>query len=120
MENVIILGASDKPDRYSFKAYKLLSEYGHKCHLIHPTLSNIEGEKVYSDLEEIKLRPDTLTVYINPSLSSKLLDKIIKLNPKRIIFNPGSENPELYPKLNEENIHFEEACTLVLLRTGQY
>jgi hypothetical protein len=72
------------------------------------------------DLPSIKGSVDTLTMYVNPQVSSKLLQQILDLGPKRVIFNPGAENPELMEELKKAGIKVIEACTLVLLRTGQY
>ncbi|MEH6407495.1 MAG: CoA-binding protein, partial [Leeuwenhoekiella sp.] len=63
---------------------------------------------------------DTVTLYLNPQRQEEYYDYIISLNPKRVIFNPGTENPEFYTKLREKKISFENACTLVLLSTNQY
>ncbi|MBT4792516.1 MAG: CoA-binding protein [Halobacteriovoraceae bacterium] len=120
MEIVIIIGASDKPERYSYQAKNLLSEYGHKTLLVHPRLQQIEGQEVYHGLSEIKETPDTISMYVNPKLSSPLLSDILRLAPKRVIFNPGTENQDLCTELNKHGIKTEEACTLVLLRTGQF
>jgi predicted CoA-binding protein len=122
-ENVVILGASDNSSRYSYMAMKLLEEHGHRTILVHPLLKEVEGRQVFENLSLAKAANsviDTLTVYVNPELSSKVADEILKLAPKRVIFNPGTENSELYKKLEEAKIKYEEACTLVLLRTGQY
>ncbi len=120
MQNVAIFGASDKPDRYSYKALKLLEKYGHNPIPIHPFHEQIDGRKVHIQLHEITDEVDTLTMYVNPKISSDFIEEIVNLAPKRIIFNPGSENPEIYPVLKEYNIPYEEACTLVLLNTGQF
>lgn len=119
-ENVAILGASDKSDKYSYKAMLMLADRGHNVYLIHPTLDFIEGRKVYKNLSEIKEPIDTLTMYVNPKISSSLEKDILKLNPKRVIFNPGSENIDLEASLKKAGIFSEEACTLVLLTTQQY
>lgn len=122
-ENVVILGASDKLDRYSYKAWQLLKQYGHVPILINPILKDIEGTKCYVNLESaLKDYPvvDTITMYINAEKSSKIIDEMIKVKPKRIIFNPGSENEDIYEKLDQKGIESEEACTLVLLRTNQF
>lgn len=119
-ETVLILGASDKADRYSYKALKMLLSHGHKVVLIHPTLLEIEGHKVFKNLSEIKEKIDTVTMYINPSLSSPLQQDIMKINPKRVIFNPGTENKSLEKELKQAGINTEEACTLVLLSTEQF
>lgn len=118
--NVVILGASEDPERYSNKAMHLLQQYQHKVFLVHPKLSTIEGHPVFSDLDQIKDRVHTLTVYVRPELSSPLRDKILRLAPQRVIFNPGTENPTLAKELEERGIKTEEACTLVLLKTDQF
>ncbi len=119
IENVAVLGASDKPDRYSYKAFKMLLENKHMVSLVSPRLKEVEGHKVVSSLKELT-NIDTLTLYVNKSISSSLSEEIIELKPKRVIFNPGSENEELSIELNKKGIETEEACTLVLLRTGQF
>lgn len=120
---VFILGASDKPDRYSYKAWKMLNEYGHKTVLISPRVKSIEGESVYPDLKSAHSAhgsPDSLTMYVGSQLSTKLQDEIIFINPKRVIFNPGSENDELASTLKSKGSKVLEACTLVMLRTEQF
>ncbi len=118
-ENVAILGASDSKDRFSYRANKQLKEKGHKTFLISPKFTEIEGEKVYKDLSEVS-DIDTLTLYVNPTLSTSMMESILKLKPKRVIFNPGTENPQLAQALKKNGISFEEACTLVLLTTDQF
>ncbi len=98
----------------------MLKEHKHVPILVSPKYEKIEGHKVYKDLSEIKEKVDTLTVYVNPKISSQLESKIIALKPKRVIFNPGSENHELAKKLEKNEITTEEACTLVLLTTNQF
>lgn len=119
-ENVVILGASANPERYAYLAKNLLTEFGHNVFLVNPNITEIEGEKVYSTLLDIEQSIDTLTIYVNKNVSDELKNQIVKLAPKRVIFNPGSENPALYNVLKQNEIAFEEACTLVLLRTGQF
>jgi predicted CoA-binding protein len=119
-ETVMIVGASDNADRYSYKAFKLLSAHQHKTILVHPTLEKIDQQNVYKDISAFSGAVDTLTVYVNPSISLSLTDKIIALRPKRVIFNPGSENKILADKLEQVGIKTENACTLVLLQTGQF
>jgi predicted CoA-binding protein len=119
-ENVAILGASDKPERYSHKAMLLLEEFGHKTFLLHPRLSTINGHKIYKNLSDIPNNIDTLAMYISSKLSDLIIEDIVKLRPKRIIFNPGTENPRLFEKLLEQNIPFEQSCVLVLLRSNQF
>ncbi|MDD0854895.1 CoA-binding protein [Halobacteriovorax sp. GB3] len=119
-EKVIILGASDCVDRYSYKAMKMLEDHGHETILVHPKLSEIEGRKVFSSLSELKGKYDTLTVYVNSKISSQLKDEILKLDVGRVIFNPGTENDFLESELTKNNISTERACTLVLLSTDQF
>ena len=122
-ENVVILGASDKEERYSYKALKMLEEHGHRPFPVHPGLGEIEGHKCYKDLKEAKEAAgevDTLTMYVNSKISTGLTDDILALKPGRVIFNPGTENDELEEKLASSGVGVERACTLVLLRTAQY
>lgn len=119
-QRVVVLGASHKPERYANQAIRLLREYGHVVIPVHPKLQEVEGIAVVSKLEAIEGKVDTLTMYIGAERSSQIADAILKLKPGRVIFNPGSENPELEVSLNAAGIPFEHACTLVLLRTGQF
>ena len=119
-EKVAILGASDNQERYSFKAFQMLQEYGHEPFPVSPKLKELEWKKAFSSLQEIPEKIDTLTMYVGPKVSSGLEKEILSLNPKRVIFNPGSENPDLGEKLKNAGIEVEEACTLVLLRTNQF
>ena len=98
----------------------MLQEYGHTPLPVAPTLKDLEGVKVFSSVSEIHERVDTLTMYVSPKISSDLLDDILKLNPRRVIFNPGSENATLQMALKNAGLKVEEACTLVLLRTNQF
>ena len=123
MEVVAVLGASSDPNRYSYKALELLKQYGHRPLPIHPREKVILDLNVVSSLRDLinqKESVDTLTMYVNPALSSPLTADILELKPKRVIFNPGTENPPLQKELASHGIKVEEACTLVLLRTGQY
>ena len=119
-ETVAVLGASDKPERYSNKAIKMLIEHHHRVIPINPRLATIEGVPVVRALAEISGPVDTLTLYVGPEISSKLGAEIAALHPKRVIFNPGTENPELEATLSSQGIIAERACTLVLLSTGQF
>ena len=118
-EKVAILGASTDPERYSYKALKKLLESGHEPLLVSPKYDEIEGHKVYKTLEDLPSF-DTLTVYVNPQISSNLKESIVSLKPKRVIFNPGSENSELQKELKDSGFEVIEACTLVLLSTDQF
>ncbi|MBF0361457.1 MAG: CoA-binding protein [Oligoflexia bacterium] len=124
-----MLGASDKPERYSYQALILLKEYGHNPIPVHPNLRSIAEINCFASLDEVRshflgaITPmpiDTITVYVNPSISSNMVQSIAELRPKRVIINPGTENPLLKQGLQEAGIEVIEACTLVLLKTGQY
>lgn len=119
-ERVVILGASDKPDRYSYKAMNMLLEAGHDVVLVNRGYTEIEGHPVLADISAVSGEVDTVTVYVRPDVSSLLIDPIINLKPKRVIFNPSTDNPRLQLALDEAGIEWQSACTLVLLRTGQY
>lgn len=98
---------------------ELLLEYKHTPVLVSPSYEKINELVVHKDLS-LMSNIDTLTVYVNPKISDLMLDQIVKLNPRRVIFNPGSENVKLAAKLKENGIEVEDACTLVLLRTNQF
>ena len=117
---VAVLGASDNPERYSYKAVMRLSENGHEVFPVHPKLKSIGNIPVFASLADIPGEFDTLTLYVSPEISSKVSGEILKVRPKRIIFNPGSENAELASKVRKEGIHTVEACTLTLLATRQF
>lgn len=119
-QKVVVLGASPKPERYSNRAIRLLLKKGHEVFPVHPAISLIEGLPVFQCLEDLKEPVDTLTLYVSPAHSTPLGEAIVELKPGRVIFNPGTENPELYRALSAAGIPFEEACTLVLLNSEQF
>ena len=119
-ETVAILGASPKPDRYAYKAFSLLREYGHRAIPINPAFQDILGEKCYPAVSDVPQPIDTLTLYLGAARSNPLIEEIIKAKPRRIIMNPGAENLALAEKAEEAGIEVVEGCTLVMLRTGQF
>lgn len=119
-KKTLVLGASTNPDRYSNIATKLLLKYGHEVALIGIKKGEIEGNEISNSKENIVENINTITMYIGPQNQPEWYNYIINTNPKRIIFNPGTENKELMDLASQNNIEFEEACTLVLLNTGQY
>ncbi len=118
-ETFVVVGASDKQDRYSYKALTLLKQNGFDVIPIHPKLQSIQNIPVVESLAAIKTPIDSITMYVGPDISKNLVMDIIRLKPKRIIFNPGSENPSIYPALKDARIKILEACTIVMLNTGQ-
>jgi uncharacterized protein len=119
-ETVAVIGASAKEDRYSNKAMKMLSEYGHTAIPVAPATDTILGQKAYAHLADVPGPIDTVTMYVGPARQQGLFETIIAAHPKRVIFNPGSENPDEYDRLRAAGIEPIEACTLVLLRTAQF
>jgi predicted CoA-binding protein len=120
VENVAILGASPKPDRYAYKAFELLREYGHRPIPINPAFPEILGEKCYPKISEAPGPIDTVTLYLGEARSNPLIDEIINAKPRRIIMNPGAENFALAEKAEDAGIEVVEGCTLVMLRAGQF
>lgn len=118
-KKTLVLGASLKPERYSNIAINRLLNYNHEVKAF-----GLRAGKINNVTIDTELIPydgiDTVTLYLNPLRQKEYYNYIIDLQPKRVIFNPGTENPEFYHLLQQNNIAFEEACTLVLLGTGQY
>ena len=117
---VVVLGASDKPQRYSNMAVRLLKELGYRVIPVHPRLDEIEQIPVAHHLSEIRDTAHTLTMYVGPLRSTALADDILALKPGRVIFNPGSESDALEERLKENDIPTIRACTLVMLQSGQF
>ncbi len=120
METIAVVGASPLEERYSNKAIKMLEEHGHTPIPVAPKHDTIEGKKVFKHLDDIKETVHTVTMYVGLARQEKIIDEIIQIKPKRVIFNPNTENPAVYGKLKAEGIEVQEACTLVLLKTNQY
>ena len=115
----LVLGASENPERYSNLAIQRLLKYGHEVVAIGKIpgkVANVEIRKERVASDDI----DTVTLYLNPTHQQAYYDYIISLKPRRIIFNPGAENEELERIAAQEGIDILEACTLVMLGTGQY
>jgi hypothetical protein len=115
----LVLGASENPARYSNMAIKMLREYGYEVAAI-GLRKGIVGDVEIEDEKNITQDIDTVTLYLNPTLQQPYYDHILALQPKRIIYNPGTENDELQHLAKKKGIENIEACTLVMLRTGQY
>ena len=120
METVAVIGASPNQDRYANKAMRLLAGHGHTPVPVAPTHETIEGRKVYPSLAEVPEKIDTVTLYVAPARQSDIIEQIIQAAPRRVIFNPNTENPGAYAQLKAVGIEVTEACTLVLLKTNQY
>lgn len=118
-KKTLVFGASLNPERYSNMAMHRLRNHGHSVVAFGMKEGVVEDVKIDKTLKPYK-EIDTISLYMNPLRQVQFYDYLIGLRPKRIIFNPGTENPEFYERLKAENIEFEEACTLVLLGTNQY
>ena len=118
-KKTVVLGASDSPDRYSNLAIKRLRSHGHPVIAIGSRKAMVEDVPVQLHATAVP-GVDTVTLYLNPANQKLYYDYILSLHPKRIIFNPGAENEELEKLANATGIQTREACTLVLLSTGQY
>jgi len=119
MKKTVVLGASDNPARYSFLAVEKLRRYGHPVVAIGKKAGKVADTDIITERPDEK-EVDTVTLYLNPVLQKQYYDYILSLKPQRIIFNPGTENPELEKLASDNGIQPMEACTLVLLGTGQY
>lgn len=119
MEKTLIIGASSNPERYSYLAAQKLLAHGYEIELIGKRPDVVFDRRIDTGKKEFQ-DIDTVTMYISDKFQSEYYEYILSLNPRRVIFNPGTENPEFEALLIENDIHVEEACTLVLLGTGQY
>ena len=119
MKKTLIIGATPNPTRYAYRAAQMLKAKGHEIVNVGIKKGEVAGveieqpDKIYDDIH-------TITLYIGPNLQEGYHDYIIKTNPKRVIFNPGTENYRLEELLDEHAIEPVAACTLVMLATGQY
>ena len=119
-ERVVVLGASPKPERYSNKAARMLIEYGHTVVPVNPYHRSVAGIHCQPDIASVAGPVDTVTVYMRGELLAPHMDALLSLAPKRVIFNPGSEDEGLASELRTRGIVCEDACTLVLLRSKQF
>jgi len=122
VKKTVIIGATPNPSRYAYLAANMLTEYGHD---IVPMSINKGGQVAGTDIVDLNAKPaisgvDTVTLYIGPQRQPEWYDYILSLKPKRIIFNPGTENDEFEKKAEAQGIEATEACTLVLLRSRQF
>jgi uncharacterized protein len=119
MKKTLVIGASENPDRYSCKAIKALVTHNHEVVAIGLREGQVAGVSFNAEKKAFE-GIDTVTLYVGPQNQPEYYSYIIGLKPSRVIFNPGTENPEFITKLKAAGIYPEIACTLVLLATGQY
>lgn len=115
----LVIGASEKPERFSNKAIRRLKKYGHLVEAIGPRPGEVDGVDFKTGFPELK-GIDTVTLYIGPAKQPQYYDYLLGLKPKRIIFNPGTENNEFIEKAREQGIEPVENCTLVMLDSGLF
>ncbi len=118
-KKTLVLGASDNPSRYSYLAIQRLRKYDYPVVAIGRKNTQVGDVPIGTDRKAFD-NIDTVTFYLNPLHQKEYYDYILSLKPKRLIFNPGAENTELEELAKQNNIQIIEACTLVLLSTGQY
>jgi predicted CoA-binding protein len=121
MKTVLILGASNRPERYAYKAFKMLQKHDYKPLLVNPQVPSVEGQVVLSDLSQVESGSiDTVTLYVGPKILESCEQGLLQLKPRRVIFNPGSEHEKIESTLKNAGIETLQACTLVLLSTNQF
>ena len=118
-DKTLVIGASENVQRYSNMAIRKLLDYGHEVVAIGNKEGEVKGVKIEKSTPLFE-NVDTVTLYLNPSNQKSYYDYILQLQPNRVVFNPGTENPELQQKLKEHHIRYENACTLVLLSMNEY
>ncbi len=119
MKKTLVIGASTNPDRYSFKAIHSLRNYGYSVVAFGLRNGSVGDTEIATEWNP-KWEIVTVTMYVNPKLQVAFYTEIIALKPRRIVFNPGTENSEFVALLAANSIAFENACTLVLLSIGEY
>ena len=118
-KKTLVIGASTNPERYSNIAINRLVKYGHTVVALGLKKGIVAGIDITNEKEAFE-NINTVTMYLNPKRQEEYYEYILSLKPERVIFNPGTENPEFYKILRKNQIGMEEACTLVLLGTNQY
>jgi len=118
-KKTLVLGATTKSNKYAYIAITKLVEKGHSVIAIGQNTGEVEGVTIRTKMIPLK-NIDTVTLYLNPMRQKEYYNYIIESKPKRVIFNPGTENPEFYQLLQSNGIKVEIACTLVMLATNQY
>lgn len=118
-KKTVVLGANAKPEKYAYKAITMLVAKGHSVIAIGQNVGEVAGVTIKTKAIPLK-NIDTFTLYLNPARQRDYYNYIIEAKPARVIFNPGTENPEFYQLLELNGIKVEVACSLVLLATDQY
>lgn len=117
-KKTLVIGASENPARYANKAIRALRMHNHDVIALAKRAGNVEDVRIQTEFPDEEIH--TVTMYLGPQRQSEYCSQILNLHPKRVIFNPGTENSELAKMLEKSGIETEEACTLVLLSIGDY
>ncbi|MGB3948351.1 MAG: CoA-binding protein [Bacteroidia bacterium] len=122
MKKTVVIGATDNPERYAYKATIALQNKNHEVVPVGIKDGEINGLKIinHNTSKEVFTGVDTVTLYVGPKNQPAWYDYVLSLKPKRVVFNPGTENPEFEQLLQKNNIETVEACTLVMLSVGNY
>jgi predicted CoA-binding protein len=121
VKKTVIIGATTNPGRYAYLAARMLTEYNHEIVPVGIKDGAVFGRQILNIFKKPAIDDvDTVTLYIGPQRQPEHYDYILSLKPKRIIFNPGTENDEFIKRAEEKGIEALEACTLVMLRSLQY
>lgn len=115
----LVIGASLNPERYAYKAVGQLLDKQHEVVALGLKAGTLFGQSIHTQ-KIIFDNIDTVSLYVGPSRQQEYYDYLLALKPRRVLFNPGTENPDLESLLVENGIEAERACTLVLLSTNQY
>ena len=118
-KKTLVIGASENPERYANKAVKMLQEHDVPVVAFGRRKGTINGTPIITEFPQGK-DIHSVSLYLSAKNQGEYYQKIIDLQPQRVIFNPGTENPEFVEQLKQENIVAEIACTLVLLRTNAF
>ena len=119
MKKSLVIGASERSDRYAHMAIRTLLHAGHPVYAVGLRKGKVESVEIQTGqplIEDL----DTVTLYVGPKNQPPIYNYLVKLKPKRVIFNPGTENPELYEILRRNGIEVVPACTLVMVNIGTY
>ena len=121
MKKTVIIGATTNPGRYAWLAARMLTEYNHEIVPVGIKRGSVFGKEILNIFEKPEINDvDTVTMYIGPRHQPEHYEYILGLKPKRIIFNPGSENDEFIKRAEDQGVETLQACTLVMLRSLQY
>lgn len=121
MKKTVIIGATTNQGRYAYLAARMLTEYNHEIVPVGIKDGAVFGKEILDIYDRPVIEDvDTVTLYIGPQRQPEHIDYILSLKPKRIIFNPGTENDEFIKRAEEEGVEALEACTLVMLRSRQF